>query len=229
MKTWGEMRSEIESEYNIEGEDFAQPEDLIVWANEGKDQAEAEIVNLYDKYLETFGYLTLVQGEREISLPADIYANKITAIWYVSENEKYEIKLIKRKDILYNISEGDRYGYTIKNSSENGIKLILHPKARESSTDHVEIHYIRESKALTDDDSLMDIPLADAFVKQYVKDKIKEKEIGPMNVQGESPALTRERELLIEALNHMIPSDSADQIDLDVSIYEDHDIGWENY
>lgn len=230
MKTWGQMKSEIETEYNLEGEDFASAEELLTWANEGKDQAEAEIVNLYDKYLETSDYLTLVEGEREIDLPSDIYANKITAIWYNNGHEKYEIKLIKKKEDIYNICENDRYRYSIKNSSSDGIKLILHPQSRESSTNHVEIHYIRQSKPLVDDNSLMDIPLADAFIKQYVKDKIKEKEIGPMNVQAESPALTTERRLLIEALNHMIPSDDADRMEIDLSFYEDSCIDtWEGY
>ena len=221
MKTWGELKSEIQKEYNVEGEDFVSDTELITWANEGKDQAEKEIISLYDKYLETDGNLTLVQGQAEVSLPEDIYANKITAIYYDNGVEKYEIKLIKKKEDIYNICEGDRYRYTIKNSASDGIKLVLYPTPRESSSTNVKIHYIRESKTLTDDNSLVDIPLADAFVKQYVKDKIKEKEIGPMNVQGESPALTIERRLLIEALTHMIPSDDADKIELDLSFYED--------
>ncbi len=223
MKTWGIMKGEIKTECNIEGEDFISDAELLVFANDGKDQAEAEIISLYDKYLETDGYLALASGEQEIDPPSDIYANKITAIWYNNGTENYEIKFIKRKEDIYNTGSNDCYKYSIKNSTADGIKIILHPASRETSTENVVIHYIRESAAIEDDDSVMDIPLADNFIKQHIKDKVKEKEIGPMNTQGESPAAAKERQLLIEALNQMIPSDSADEMEINDSFYDDFD------
>lgn len=219
MKTWGTMKTEIISECNIEGEDFISSTELLTWGNEGKDEAEAEIVGLYDKYLETEGYLALTINVKLFNLPTDIYANKITGLFYNNGSEKYEITLIKNKKDIYNISENDNYRYTIVNSTAGGIQLKLHPASRETASQNVVIHYIRESQALASDASLMDIPLADSFIKQYVKDKIKEKEIGPMNLQSESPMMAKERRLLLEALSHMIPSDSADEIHMDAGFY----------
>jgi hypothetical protein len=224
MKTWLEMKTEILAETNTEGEDFVSAAELLAWANDAKDMAEKEIVSLYDSYLETEGYIALVTGTAEYDLPADIFANKITMLMYDNGSEKYEIKRMKKKTKIMNVNENDDYQYRLINSAADGIKLKLYPESRETSSQNVTIFYIRESTAIADDDSLMDIPLADGFIKQYVKDKIKEKEIGPMNVNQFSPELVRERDLLIEALNHMVPSDSDDELELDTSVYEDMDI-----
>lgn len=223
MKTWGQMKTEILSETNTEGEDFVSEDELLTWANEGKDMAEKEIVSLYDKYLETEDDFALTEGEIEYDLPSDLYANKVTGLFYDNGSEKYEIKLMKDKRKIMDVNENDDYQYRFNNSTDDGVKLRLYPASRETSTHNVRIHYIRESAAIVNDASLMDIPLADNFIKQFIKDKIKEKEIGPMNVADFSPTLKRERDLLIEALNHMVPSDSADEIEVDLEFYESFD------
>jgi hypothetical protein len=224
MKTWTTMRTEIRAETNTEGEDFISDAELLTWVNEGKDMAEKEIVSLYDKYLETEADLVMTDGSEYVSLPSDIFANKITGIFYDNGDTSYEVKLLKDKRETLEVGEEDDYRFRFDNSTASGVRIKLYPEARESSTGNLTCFYIRESAAIDSDSDTVDIPIADSFIKQYIKDKIKEKEVGPMNVTGPSPALQRERDLLIEALNHMVPSESADEMDLDTSFYDDMDV-----
>jgi hypothetical protein len=212
MKTWGTLKDEILRECNIEGEDFVSSTELLVFANDAKDEAEAEIVSLYDKYLETETALNITSGVDTYDLPSDIYANKITGMYLPD----YEIKLLKRKqDLLTNLPY---LRYRITNSTADGIKLKLHPMPTQNLT--ATLHYIRQSKPIVDETSVMDIPIADAFIKQYIKDKVQEKELGPMMPKGRSELLEKQKQLLIESLNHMIPDDSSDELEPDLSYYD---------
>jgi hypothetical protein len=230
MKTWGEMRTEIEAETNTGGEDFVADTELLAWANDAKTEAEAEIVSLYDPYLETEDYLALAIGEDSYDLPADIYASKITGIYFNDGSESYEITLMKRKSTILNVNDNARYQYRIVNTTADGVQLKLYPASRETSSTNVTIHYIRRSAPITDDNSLMDIPLADAFIKQYVKDKIRGKELGPLAEESRSQLLEKQKQLLIEALNQMIPDENSDQIDPDLTFYDaiEYDV-WGDY
>lgn len=224
MKTWGVMKSEIKAETNTEGEDFVSDDELLTWANEGKDMAEKEIVSLYDKYLETEASLIMTEGSQFVDLPDDIYANKLTGVFYSNGSSSYEVKLIKDKRYTVDVDENADYAFRFDNSATDGIRIKIYPPSNENSTGYMYCFYIRESQEITEDDDTVDIPIADGFIKQYVKDKIKEKELGPMNISDMSPALKQERALLIEALNHMVPSESADEIEVDVQFYEDMDL-----
>ena len=222
MKTWATLKSEIQEETNSEGEEFFTADELLTWANDGIKEAEKEIVTLHDKYLETEGNLALVSGEQEISLPQDIYANKITQVFYNGAEGTFEIKPIKRREEMYELCSQDNYKYRILNKSDVGRVIKIYPASRETSSDAVDILYIRNAGTLAEDDDTIDIPIADNFIKQYIKDKMQVKELGPGGFNWPSPALESERRLLIEALNQMIPDENND-IEMDMSFYEDSD------
>ena len=219
MKTWATMKAEIQRECNVEGEDFVSEQELLDWANDAKDEAEAEIVSLYDRYLETSTTLTTTSGSGVVSLPTDIYANKITGLWFDDGSEIYEIKQVKRKEEIHFAGDNDKYKFYITNSTASGTKIQPVPAARESSSSNLTCYYIRESAAIDADSDYMDIPIAEGFIKQYVKDKIQEKELGPMAPKGRSDLLEKQRSLMIEALNQMIPDDSSDELQPDLSAY----------
>jgi len=100
--------------------------------------------------------------------------------------------------------------------------ITLYPPSRETSSE-VTVFYIREAGSIVDDTNTIDIPIAEGFIKQYIKDKMLVKEIGPAAIPWPSPALMEERRLLIEALNNMIPDDN-NELDMDLSFYDDFDI-----
>jgi hypothetical protein len=217
------LRAEIYRETNTEGEDFVSDTELLTWANDAKDEAEKEIVGLYDKYFETEASLALVSGTSLYAPPADILANKVTGLFYNNGSDKYEIKLLKRKEDILVVNDNDEYRFRMVNVAGTGPRIKLYPASRETSASNVTVFYIRESAAIEEDADYVDIPIADGFIKQYVKDKIKQKEIGPMNITDESPDLRRERRLMMEALSHMIPSDSADELEMGDNYYDEID------
>ncbi len=221
MRTWAELRLEIQKETNTEAEEFISLAEYLTWCNDAIDLAEKDIVTLFDKYLETPGTLSLVSGESDISLPSDIYANKITGIFYTGSEGQFEIKPIKRKDEIFLAHSQDRYKYKIFNKT-GGRVITLYPPSRETSSE-VTVFYIREAGSIVDDTNTIDIPIAEGFIKQYIKDKMLVKEIGPAAIPWPSPALMEERRLLIEALNNMIPDDN-NELDMDLSFYDDFDI-----
>ena len=223
MKTWAEFKSDIQKETNTGGEEFISPEEYLIWCNDAIDEAEKEIVGLHDKYLETYGTLSLVSGEDEIALPENIYANKITGIFYDGDEGVFEVYPIKKKEEIYNTCDQDRYKYKVFNNTDGRI-IKIYPKSRETSA-ALEVYFIREAKTIAEDTDTIDIPIAEGFIKQYIKDKMLEKELGPGGMRWPSQALERERRLLIEALNNMIPDDN-NELEVDMSFYEDFDDNW---
>lgn len=221
MRTWAELREEIQTETNTEGEEFFTPEELRAWANDGIREAEKEIITMHDKYLETEGKLELVEGEHEIQLPPNIYANKITQIFYDGGEGRFEIKPMKRREERYELCGLDQYKYRILNNT-TGRVIKIYPAARETSSDVVDILYVRNASLIEDDDDIIDIPIADNFIKQYIKDKMLEKELGPGAIRWPTSSLQSERRLLVEALNQMIPDENND-LEVDLSFYEDFD------
>ena len=225
MKTWLVLKTEIMTECNIQGEEFVSSTELLNWANDAKDEAEAEIISLQERYLETEAPFNLTQAVDTYALPLDIYAAKISGMYFNDGTDKYEIVQIRDKaDIMY-VQPADRYRYRLTNPSSSGIKVKLYPLPRETSSTIVSFHYIRTSNRLIDDTSKMDIPVAEGFIKQYVKDKVREKEIGPLNGGNRSMSLEKQKSLLIEALVQKTPDDSSDQLKPDMGFYDMSDNG----
>jgi hypothetical protein len=220
-KTWATLKEEIKDDMNLHGEDFVSDLELLAWANDGIEQAEKEIVSLYDKYFETDTTLSLVSGTQRYNLPSDIMAHKITHIEYNNGSKEYEVRYLKRKDeVRYSDQTDDYYRYRLRNDSVNGMQIEIFPTPTETST-NMKVYYIRTATRIVADSDTIEIPIADAFIKQYIKDQVRGKELGPMWDHSESQAMQRQRALMIEALNNMIPDDSRDEIQPDLSYYED--------
>jgi len=221
-KTWAVLLEEVKDDMNLHGEDFVSDAELLAWANDGIEQAEKEIVSLYDKYFETDTALALVSGTKLYSLPSDILANKITNIEYANGNSEYEILYLKRKEqVRYEGHGGKYYRYRLRNDSTNGIQIEFFPTPTETSSENIKVHYIRSATRLALTTDVIEIPIADAFIKQYMKDQVRGKELGPMWDHAETQSLAKQRALMIEALQNMIPDDSRDEIIPDTSFYDE--------
>lgn len=220
-KTWTTLREEIKDDMNLHGEDFVSDVELLAWANDGIEQAEKEIVSLYDKYFETDSTISLVSGTAKYNLPSDILANKITHIEYNNGSDKYEVKYLKRKEqVRFSSSNDPFYRYRLRNDSANGMQIEIFPTPSETST-NMKIYYVRSVTRLSADSDTIEIPIADAFIKQYIKDQVRGKELGPMWDHAETQALAKQRALMIEALQNMVPDDTRDEILPDTSFYDD--------
>lgn len=218
--TWLQIKTEIENKYDLLDEDFFSATEMLDAANEAIDDIESEIHSIHEKYFETSGNIALVLGTSEYAKPSDMYANKVTGIYYNDGSTKYEIKPLKDKSDIDFVQDGDRYRYRFVNSTSGGIKIKLYPASQETSSTNVTIHYIRQAKHFALDADVLDIPEAEAFIKQYVVDQAANKERMTPDAP-ESAALGRKRKVLIEVLSTMVEDENS-EIKPDLSFLEDN-------
>lgn len=216
--SWLELKQEIMDEYDLNEETFVTSEELVAYVNAAIDDIEAEIHTINDKYFETEANLQLVYGTSSYSLPTDIYASKITGVYYNDGSLKYEILPLKDKKNIMWIQPNDLYKYRIVNSAYEGVKLKLYPASREDSETNVTIHYIRNAARVSATNDMIDIPEARQFLKQFVIDKAANKERMTPDAP-ESAALARLRKSLIEVLSEMAPDDH-NEVGMDLTWYE---------
>lgn len=216
--SWAEIKQEILDEYDLNEETFVTEAELVSYINAAIDDIESEIHAIHDKYFETEGFLALTAGQSMYDLPADIYAAKITGVYYNNGSDKYEITPLRDKKRIMSVEQEDDYQYRIVNSTADGMKLRLYPQSREDSAENVTIHYIRSAKRVTPDNDIIDIPEARGFLKQFVVDKAANKERMTPDAP-ESPALQRLRKNLIDILTEMVPDDN-NEIIPDFSYYD---------
>ena len=180
---------------------------------------EADIHSIHDKYFHSEDVLSLVAGVSSYSLPSDIYATKITGIFFDDGATKYEIKPMKDLSEIPYIKENDFYKYRITNTATDGLKIKLYPASRDTSSTIVTIFYRRAAKRFSADTDILDVPEAKQFVKQYVLDQVANKERMTPDAP-ESEALKRKRKLLMDSLERMIDDDN-NEIFIDMSFFEE--------
>lgn len=220
MATWETLRDEIKEELDLEEEDFVDDEDLLIWANDAVRDIASEILSINEgRYFKSEDTIDLVSGTATYSPPADIYANKITGMYYVNGSNKYKIHLLRNEEDIMHVESGDEYRYRIVNTTAAGTKIKLYPTPAANETDTITVYYIRNAKAITLDADVPDIPEAENFIKQYVKDKVVKKERMQPDA-GDSPELARERKLVLEALSTML-LDGSEELTADLSYYCD--------
>lgn len=224
--TWAQIKAKVEMDLDLQDEGFIQQDELLGYANEAIDEAEAEIHTIYEDYFLTSTPLALVTDEDEYALPSDIYAHKIRAIIYKSGDTIFPIVRIKDWNKFMKMAYETTYPatvtykYIIKNASAAaGPKIVLFPPARETTSSLATIWYLRNANRLTGDSSVCDIPEFVNFVIQFIKVRCYEKE-GHPNLQFAVGALQKQRELMIETLSDMVP-DGDNSIEMDLTMYEE--------
>lgn len=222
--TWGEIKTKVQQDLDLEEELFITPSELLAYGNEAVDEAEAEIHSIYEDYFLTKSAITLVQGQSEYDLPTNIYANKIRGIIYRNGTTWYPVmrirdwkKFEKYTSDVVNQSTAD-YQYMIINSTAGSPKVLLSPSARESGN-YLTMWHLRNANRFTVDADICDIPEFVSFVIQFIKVRCYEKEIHP-NADKAVAILQQQRELMKETLSTMVP-DADNTIELDLSSYEE--------
>jgi hypothetical protein len=145
MKVWtyGEMDDKVRVDLDLQDEDFVTPDEMVGYANEAIDEAEATIHTLgaEEEYFLKRGFLALVTDQAQYSLPSDIYAMKIRGIIYQNGPDIYPINRIRRSkkfELLANLQESptdtQAYRYFLHNPSAGlGVQMELVPAARETT------------------------------------------------------------------------------------------------
>lgn len=235
--TWEEIREKIESETDTQDEDFVRPEEMLAYANEAIDEAEAEIHGIYEDYFLSYVDYPIAPPSPEdevgqnwsgVLMPDDIYANKIrkvifyaggvgTTQWYpinrLKDDEKFEAKAAAES------STGDRgYKYMIVNKTAGSPLITWVPTISETGT--VRVWYLRNANRLTGASSdICDIPEFVRFIFSYMKVKIYEKE-GHPGLDDANMKLERDRAKMVSTLTEMVP-DADNNIEADTSAYDD--------
>lgn len=218
MATWGEIREEIQAEYDLSEETFVDATELLQYANSAIEDIEKEIHTIHDKYFHSESVVSLITGVQDYNLPTDIYANKVTGLYYTDGTTKYEIKEIKDLREIIDVESEDDYRYKIVNTTSNGTKLRIYPNSRETNN-NVTLFYRRRIKLFQNDASVLDVPEAKEFVKQFVIDKAMNKERMTPDAP-ESAALGRKRKALLDSLENMIDDDNTDLL-INTEFYEE--------
>lgn len=227
--TWLEVKTKVLNDLDLNDEDFITPDELLGYANEAIDEAEQEILTIYEDYFLVKENLALVAGQSLYDLPADIYAHKIRSIHYDDGGaRRYIIRRFRNLKKVNWVNENDEfYKYVITNSLADGPKIQLYPSSKETSSTNVEIWFLRNAREITADTDVIDIPEAHKFIIQHIKLRCYEKEGSPKQLKA-AQDLARERELLVSTLSAMVP-DEDNRMLLDMGFYDDYDnyhYGW---
>jgi hypothetical protein len=215
--TWAIIKAEIEDECDLAEETFVDAGELMNYANSALEDIEKEIHTLNDKYFAAEANLSMVSGTAAYSLPSDIYATKITGIYFDDGSKSYEIKEIKDLSILPDIETSDDYRYRIINNAATGLQLKLYPTAQTTDSTSVTIHYRRKVNKFLTTATTIDVPEGKEFVKQFVTDKVTNKERMTPDAP-ESAALKRKRDQLLDSLTKQI-DDNNNGLGVDMSYY----------
>lgn len=222
--TYGEMRTQIEKDLDLEGEDFIASDELMGKANKGVEDAEKILLGLYADYFLTKAPLTLVSGTSTYDLPDKIYAHKIRGITYRNGSRAYQIHRVRdwRKFQEYELnivggpSIGAEYKWFLMNQSAGDPQIQFSPDVFEDGQ-FVTIWYQRRPNLFTSDDDILDIPEASNYIMQYMTVACYEKE-GHPNLAKAIIDLARERADLEAVLAEMVP-DMENEIEFDLSFY----------
>lgn len=197
--------------------------ELLGYLNEAIDDCEALIHKLYEDYFYVISTFSLVSGTNTVSLPSDIFANKIRFLGYNDgSNKKYEIKRFQRPlDTLYYTDSNLPYKWLPTNTTASGQKIMLFPTPNESNSFGV-IHYIRNAKKLVSASDECDIPEFINFIYAHTKWNIARKEKYGLDLNEAKSHLEGEKELLETTLSDMVV-DEGNTVRADFSFYNDFD------
>lgn len=232
-KTLSDIKSKIKRDLYLQDstfiEDSASAPELLDLINEAIDDVEAEVHTVYEDYFLAQSNISLVAGTKDYSLPSDIYANKIRGIVYSNSSIIYPVTKIKGPtqfesqkvmDLYAPGGANQNYTYTIINlSADAGVKIRLFPTPQETTSNALEIWYIRNANKLASDSDKCDVPEFVNYIIQFVKVRIYEKEMHP-NLQQAMIERERLRKLMQETLSDMVPDEDT-HIYKDFSVYED--------
>lgn len=226
--TWAEIREKIEAECDLEDEDFVRRSELLGYANEAIDEAEAEIHSLYEDYFLSKRVLSVAANDEFFSISTlipDIYADKIREIIFRegSGTTVYTVqrlrdwKKFKQKALSDTQTTTDLYQYFLINTTPGNPQIMLVPKSREAG--ELTVWYLRNANRLAVDTDICDIPEFINFVFSHMKMKVYAKEGHP----GYPEALERletERARMNAVLASRVP-DMENEIESDMSSYEE--------
>lgn len=232
-KTLLQLRNHVKADLDLEDENFISDSDINRWINEAIQAAEQQIHTLYEDYFLSQDSITITSGQNLYDYPSDIYANKIRKIIYRDGvSNSTSTHLVRRVKDLLRASERDYYSngtnpilqWAPVNDATNGRKIRLFPQAARGGI--LDVWYIRNAKQLSADTDILDIDEFESYIVQYTKTQAYVKDSDP---RADDSKLLEEqyKSNMINSLSDMTP-DRDDELDMDLSHYEDMVGDWED-
>ena len=228
-RTFGDLSTQLKSEIDLEDEEFVQPAELIGYFNTGITIIESEILKLglREQYLKSETFISVVSGQEEYDLPADIVDTKIRKIVYRNGPTIYTVNPMRGEDSFegedmlnqYNTSS-EYYRWDIyKLTDEYTLRLIPTPQL--SVTNGLRVLYWKDLNRYVSDSTNCDVPtVCYEFLLSYVRYRIYMKETH-VNTPGEKEDMNSMLNLLRETLSGQIADPTIDLVDQDLTIYEE--------
>jgi hypothetical protein len=229
LMTFDEIKTKIQSDYDLLDEVFIDEDALLGYINEAIDDAETTIHTLHyeDKYFLVQDTFSWVNGTQDYTLPTDIYSNKIRLIFYSNGEDKYVIKRITNLAQIPYILDSDMYQYIIYNTTAAGVFTRFFPTPVETSTNAM-IWYIRNMKRMTTSASasnVCEIPECVNFVYQHVRRSCAKKTRRADMIQMENDALKEQYVAMCDALKDMTAEEN-NLVPMDLQTYFDQEIDY---
>lgn len=226
---FSDMKQVIRDDLDLNEETFIVDDSWKAYYNEGVSFIESQVHTLYEDYFRSRTKRNVTEGDENLSLPANIYANKIRKIFWQgdSREDRYEIKRIRDLEQTMFVDQNDRYRYDMVNEGVTndiplGTTMQVYPPFRDTTTNTpVIIYYLRSANRYVDDTSVCDIPEFSDVVNQYVRYRCRKKEGHPLT-DMEKDDLNTMIMNMISTLKSRVP-DENDEILKDMSFYNDFD------
>lgn len=235
LRVYSDLLEEIQEELDLEAEDFVQITEMVRYVNKGIKRGHAILMRLGmgDEYYKTRAYLALVSGTQNYALPTNCYSTKIKNIRYRGNSQNYEIKKLRGRRRfedatdreLFPTDGNSDYKYDILNDgTTNGAQIYFFPTPTETSSTNVQVWFTRQAELIpsdTDGTDLVDIPEElDQYLMEYVRWRVAAKESMGMAPQAKEDFMEFEKQF-IETLTGETQNDEGDQIDKDLSAYDE--------
>lgn len=225
-KTFGELKSQVSRELDIEDESFVQGDELKEYFNSAIRIVEAEIIKLglREKYLQTEAFISTVAGQQDYDLPSDIIDTKIRKIVYRNNTTIYTLNPVKAEtgyefeDVSNLYQSTEYYMYEVYKIGEDWQHRLV-PKAQKSVPNALRVIYFKDLNRYEVDSTNCDVPeICYEFILSYVRYRVYAKETH-VNAGPEKAYLDDALKRIQDTLQGQIADPTVDLIDQDLSIY----------
>jgi hypothetical protein len=215
-------------------------DEMVTYANEAIAAAESLIMRTREDYFMTNATLALVQGAKDIQLPADIYAQKIREITYINSARIYPLRRLKDPRMMfhqavinYSATSLVEYKYFLWSPAAGQQDVLrITPPALESGP-FLDLWYIRNANRVplqaapdnatraTQLATPIDIPEWRSYVEQFMRVRCYEK----MKLMDQSADAKQTLNAISESMVVTLKDrmeDNENEIPMDQSHYEDH-------
>lgn len=220
------IKQKINSDCDLEDQDWVDNTDLLGFVNEAIADAEGEIhqLGISDQYFRTRGDLTLVANTTAVALPADIYGFKIGKIFALYNGQYRQVRpfrnYLEYLDAIQNGVPGEVMQYWLENDATAGPRLLFGPAPAANGT--AKCTYIRRAKRVDNTGSatdILEIPEAENYVYALTKLYIYQKE-GRPDLEVWQKKADDAYDMMVAKLKDL-KVDEENLIPLDLGFYED--------